>query len=136
MLPLQKAPKIPHAPRRAHVEPAIPDRRQAPVPRQRPRLPQPLVVLLQPPDRLFPAPPVPRAQVDEQGPVVERRGRILQGEVADDGEADALVRARHGGDAGEGGHGGVRGGGRRCKEVCGSCGWKHSLKDDGVEYSS
>lgn len=108
MLPLQKAPKIPHAPRRAHVEPAIPDRRQAPVPRQRPRLPQPLVVLLQPPDRLFPAPPVPRAQVDEQGPVVERRGRILQGEVADDGEADALVRACHGGDAGEGGHGGVR----------------------------
>ena len=68
-----------------------------------------LRVTVERPDGTFPPPLVPGAQVDEQGPVVERRGRILQREVADDGEADAFVRTRHGGDAGEWWHGVVGG---------------------------
>ena len=47
---------------------------------------------------------VARGEIDEDGAaVVDGGGGVLEGEVADDGEADAFVCAGYGGDAGEGG---------------------------------
>ena len=107
MLLLQKPREIHNAFRPTDIKPMVPDRRQPAVPRQRLRLLQ-LRIALERLDRILAALLVPRAQVDEQGPVVEGRGGILQRQVADDGEADALVRTGHGGDAGEWRHRVVR----------------------------
>ena len=105
MLPGQKRREIQNALRPTDIEPVVPDRRLPAMQRQRLGLLQPRVALERP-DGVFAPAPVPGAQVDEQGaPVVEGRGAVLQREVADDGEADAFVRAGHGGDAGGWGHG-------------------------------
>lgn len=112
MFLLQERRKVQYALRLADIDPMILNRRQPPLLRQRLRFPQ-LRITLQRLDRILSPPLVPRAQVDEQRPIIESRGRILQGEVADDGQTDAFIRARHGGDAGELWHG-VVGARTRC----------------------
>lgn len=107
MFHLQESRKVRYTLRLANIDPMIPNSRQPPIPRQRLRFLQ-LRITLQRLHGFFSPSLVPCTQVDEQRPIVESRGRVLESQVAHDGEADALVRAGHGGNTGKLWHGIVR----------------------------